>query len=117
MIRFRKRACAQAPRLELAAEIAETLFQMGGAAHRDRVVEAVLADRRNRGLPADDALKVELVDAFACFCDLTGADGLGAPMFTLPFGPNTLRWALKDDTARYGIAAPVVSLRRRTVDA
>jgi hypothetical protein len=113
MIRFRKRAGAQLPRLELAAEIAETLFQMGGAAHRDTVIDAMAAVRRSRGQAVDTDFRLQAVEAFAAFSDDAPGVIEGGPLFTLPFGPNSLRWAMLDTTARYGIAAPVVALPER----
>jgi hypothetical protein len=113
MIRFRKRAGAQLPRLELAAEIAETLFQMGGAAHRDTVIDAMAALRRSRGQVVDEGFRLEAAEAFSAFCDDAQRAIEGGALFTLPFGPNSLRWAMLDATARYGIAAPVVSLPER----
>lgn len=110
MIRFRKRAKVLQPRLELAAEIAETLFQFGGAAHRDRVIEVLIAMRRDRGQPVAEGLRVEIVEAFHSFCDFTAQADAGTPMFTLPFGPHSLRWALRDVSARYGVSAPIVGL-------
>lgn len=113
MIRFRKRGRALQPRLELAAEIAETLFQFGGAAHRDRVIEVLIAMRRDRGQPVAQGLRVEIVEAFDTFCDFTAEDDAGTPMFTLPFGAHSLRWALRDASARYGVSAPIVGLPSR----
>jgi hypothetical protein len=113
MIRFRKRSGAQLPRLELAAEIAETLFQMGGSAHRDRVIEAMLATRRNRGLPAEPSVRLEIIEAFDAFCDTPVRIAESEPLFTLPFGPQSLRWAMRDASARYGVAAPMVVLPER----
>ncbi len=113
MIRFRKRGKALQPRLELAAEIAETLFQFGGAAHRDRVIEVLIAMRRDRGQAVEEGLRVEIVEAFDAFCDFTAAPDVGEPMFTLPFGAHSLRWALRDVSARYGVSAPIVALPSR----
>lgn len=115
MIRFRKRAGAQLPRLELAAEIAETLFQMGGAAHRDRVLDAMTAIRRARGEAVEADLRLEWTEAFETFSDTAAVPVEGGALFTLPFGPNSLRWALRDATARYGIAAPMVTFPERRV--
>lgn len=117
MIRFRKRSGEPLPRLELAAEIAETLFQMGGSAHRDRVIDAMMAVRRSRGQDTGPALRAECLEAFEAFCDSTAGAVEGGPLFTLPFGPQSLRWALLDTTARYGIAAPVLAFPERRATA
>jgi Ser/Thr protein kinase RdoA (MazF antagonist) len=113
MIQFRKRGKALQPQLELAAEIAETLFQFGGAAHRDRVIEVLIAMRRDRGQPVGEGLALEIVSAFDAFCDFTAQPDAGTPMFTLPFGAHSHRWALRDASARCGVSAPIVALPPR----
>lgn len=88
-----KRRAAQ-NRRALATEIVEALHWLGGAAHRDVVVDRILATRRNAGKPAEASLRGELWDAFDSFRDRMRKDG--SALFTLPFGEGSLRWALLD---------------------
>lgn len=78
----------------LAGEIVEALHWLGGAAHRDVVMDRVLATRRNAGKAADDGLKLDLIAAFEAFRDRIRKDD--DALFTLPFGEGSLRWALAD---------------------
>jgi len=95
-------------RRALACEIAETLYRLGGAAHRDRVMELMAAARRSRGKAVDERLRLHAVEAFDAYCDLGRRGGEVAPLFTLPFGPDSHRWALLDEAARLGAAGAVV---------
>lgn len=83
-------------RRALAAEIALTLTRLGGAAHRDTVCEAVAIARRRAGRATGKRLRTDLLAAFAAYCDLNPDRDGEAVMFTLPFGRESLRWALAD---------------------
>ena len=77
----------------LAAEIAQVLLDLGGAAHRDLVV-AHVAKQRGVYRPSE-ALKRELDTAFNAYCG--GANDPRAPnLLHLPYGPDSQRWALTD---------------------
>ena len=77
----------------LAAEIAQALLDLGGAAHRDLVV-AYVAKQRGFYRPSE-ALKRELDAAFNAYCG--GASDPRAPnLLHLPYGPDSQRWALTD---------------------
>lgn len=89
-------------RRALAAEIAEALRCLGGAAHRDRVIEFVGAMRRCSGRPVDEQITLELAEAFDAYCDLGRRTGASGAMFTLPFGPSSHRWALLDTEWMHG---------------
>ncbi len=73
----------------IAREIVQALAYLGGAAHRDRVVECVGAMRRQRGEPVQPTLFEEIVQAFERWC----SRGKDAP-FCRPFGDGSHRWAL-----------------------
>ena len=89
-------------RRQLASEIAEALFQLGGSAHRDRVYEQVIANRRSNGKRLPDSLRLDVTAAFEAFSDLHDGRRDGPALFTLPFGAHSHRWALRDDGARMG---------------
>lgn len=78
-----------------AAELVETLQRLGGAAHRDVVLDRALAARRSEGKPATVEIRRELMRAFEVFRDTRRKHDDGA-LFTLPFGDGSLRWALVD---------------------
>jgi hypothetical protein len=81
----------------LAGEIVQTLTLLGGAAHRDLVCETIAVARRRAGRVLPKKLRADLVNAFAAYCDLNPERcGGEAALFTLPFGPQSLRWALAD---------------------
>ncbi len=113
MIKFSKRMGDAPGQLELAAEIAETLFQLGGAAHQDQVIDIMLADRRVRGAVADQRLRLDIAEAFDAYCDVGGYGAHGPPLFTLPFGKGSRRWALREASARHGSALAWVVLPAR----
>ena len=96
----RLRKPAPRTRRLLAGEIAEALFQLGGSAHRDRVYEQIVANRRSNRQRLPDRLRFDVMEAFEAYCELgRGQDG---SLFTLPFGAHSHRWALRDDGARLG---------------
>ena len=74
----------------LVGEIAEALLQLGGSAHRDRVIERLVANRCGAETPQFVRAK-----AVAVFDAHSSADGRGiSPLFRKPFGPGSHRWAL-----------------------
>ena len=76
----------------IAREIAQALAYLGGAAHRDRVIECVGAMRRQRGEAVQPTLFEEVVAAFERWC---GRRPDEAPFFR-PFGDGSNRWALAE---------------------
>lgn len=79
----------------LAAELVETLQRLGGAAHRDVVLDRAMAARRDAGKTAEPEDRLELARAFEVYRDAKRKGDEGA-LFTLPFGEGSLRWALVD---------------------
>ena len=79
----------------LAAELVETLQRLGGAAHRDVVLDRAMATRRDSGKAAGPEIRVEMARAFEVYRDARRKGDDGA-LFTLPFGEGSLRWALVD---------------------
>lgn len=77
----------------LAAEIAQALLDLGGAAHRDLVV-AYIAKQRGAYRPSA-ALKRDLDEAFGAYCG-DASDPRAASLLHLPYGPDSHRWALTD---------------------
>lgn len=76
----------------LAREIANALMYLGGAAHRDRVVDCIGAFRRQRGEPVDPGLRAEVIETFERYCaDWSSVDHA---LFFLPYGAGSHRWAL-----------------------
>ncbi len=75
----------------LVGEIAEALLRLGGAAHRDRVIEYLAANRSPHG-----SIQLSLrARAVAAFDAHSGGDRRGVrPLFRRPFGPGSHRWAL-----------------------
>lgn len=96
-----------------AAELVEALQLLGGAAHRDVVLDRALAARRTSGGSASIEVRREMMRAFEVFRDARRKEEGGA-LFTLPFGEGSLRWALVDaDSAnRAWIAARETPGRR-----
>jgi hypothetical protein len=80
----------------LAAEIVQALARLGGAAHRDVVCEAIAIARKRAGRAVSPRLRTDLTAAFAAYCDLNDLANGETPLFTLPFGRDSLRWALAD---------------------
>jgi hypothetical protein len=77
----------------LVAEISEVLAYLGGAAHRDTVLSAVIAIRRGR----QDRLAHDIADEIeAVFLQGVGEDDEDPRPFRLPFGPGSRRWALRN---------------------
>lgn len=91
-----------------AAEIAQTLSSLGGAAHRESVIDALLIARKREGRPVGKRIRGELIAAFNAYCDLTPGRSGEAVLFTLPFGPDSLRWSLA------GTAVPSWARRAET---
>jgi len=71
--------------------IAEALLEFGGAAHRERVLEAVAARLGRSGVT--ETLRRELIAAFLAHCDHAAAMGRRA-LFHRPPGEEFRRWAL-----------------------
>ncbi|MBX7249755.1 MAG: hypothetical protein K1X35_12020 [Caulobacteraceae bacterium] len=95
MVKTLKARQAGHSRRTLASEIVRTLILLGGAAHRDLVLDSVVIARRRDGKPVEPSLKAELTAAFDAYCEGRMRAGTSA-LFTLPFGPQSLRWALID---------------------
>ncbi len=77
---------------DLAQEVANALRYLGGAAHRDRVVDCVGAFRRQRGAPIEADLRARIIATFERHCeDWSPVD---QALFFLPHGPGSHRWAL-----------------------
>lgn len=83
---------ADSPADGLAQEVANALRYLGGAAHRDRVVDCVGAFRRQRGEPVDPALRAHVIETFERHCK--NWSPVDEAMFFLPHGPGSHRWAL-----------------------
>ncbi len=79
----------------LAAEIIEALRRLGGAAHRDVVIDRVISARRNAGRVVEASLRLDLERAFERYRDRRRKADVTV-LFTLPFGDGSLRWALID---------------------
>ncbi|HEX5377950.1 MAG TPA: hypothetical protein VFW47_05220 [Phenylobacterium sp.] len=93
-------------------EICEALLRFGGSAHRDRVLDCLVANRS--GL-ADLRLRAR---AMAVFDAHSGMDRLGAParpLFRKPFGPGKLRWALTPEAEAFLRAGVATRARLRGV--
>ena len=83
---------APAPVDGVAREIANALMYLGGAAHRDRVVDCIGAFRRQRGEPVDSGLREKVIETFERYCaDWSPVDHA---LFFLPYGAGSHRWAL-----------------------
>lgn len=95
--RNRKPARLTPAKAKLAAEIREQLQAQGGAAHRDVVINRILQSRGVHGTAAERTRRA-LLSAFELH--VRPEPGSEAPpMFDLPFGPGSYRWAL-DEPAR-----------------
>mgnify|MGYP007020158829 CR=1 FL=1 len=72
-------------------ELVEVLLSLGGAAHRDMVIDRIAV--RRSGNRASPGLAREVIEAFDAHRMAMIARGL-PPLFHRPFGPDSLRWAL-----------------------
>ena len=72
-------------------EIASSLLDLGGAAHREVVIDYVA--RRRGGFAASEGLRRELIEAFDLYCEYVGA-GRKRPLLHRPFGKGSYRWGL-----------------------
>ena len=78
-------------------EIADALFELGGEAHRDRVL-GLAAERRGWASVGPD-LSHELIEAFDLH--MAQAERQGAPaLFALPSGRDGKGWALTEPARR-----------------
>jgi hypothetical protein len=75
----------------LVEEIAEALFEIGGSAHRDMVMDYIVT-LRGAGAASSD-VKSELLDAFELHCVGAHPDRHCA-LLHLPFGEGSHRWSL-----------------------
>jgi hypothetical protein len=82
----------------LVGEIAEALLELGGAAHRNAVVDR-LAKRRG-GFAASEGLRAEVLMAFNLHREAAEAAGKTS-ILCLPFGENSHRWELTADAQAY----------------
>jgi uncharacterized protein (DUF3084 family) len=96
------------------AEIADALFEMGGSAHRDAVIDRV-AIRRGQ-MFASAGLRLELVEAFDRYCAAMARKGRPA-LFHLPFGEGSRRWGLTRDVMRSVTEQPATTVRLLPADA
>lgn len=77
----------------MVGEIAEALLQLGGSAHRDRVLEFLAMNRSPEG-QVQLSLRARAVAAFDAHSG-SDRDSRGVrPLFRKPFGPGSHRWAL-----------------------
>jgi hypothetical protein len=76
----------------LAPEIAAALEYLGGAAHRDQIVHAFLAKRREAGT-AGRVIPSDIEQALRDH-DVDNGERRAKAFFVRPFGPTSLRWAL-----------------------
>lgn len=77
----------------MVGEIAEALLQLGGSAHRDRVLEFLAMNRSPEG-EVKLSLRARAVAAFDAHSG-SDRDSRGVrPLFRRPFGPGSHRWAL-----------------------
>lgn len=77
----------------MVGEIAEALLQLGGSAHRDRVLEFLAMNRSPEG-EVQLSLRARAVAAFDAHSG-SDRDSRGVrPLFRKPFGPGSHRWAL-----------------------
>jgi hypothetical protein len=73
----------------LAVELAEALYQLGGAGHRANVIDWVA---RHRGEPLTADFASSLIEAFS---QAIGEPAAGQePIMHLPMGPDSHRWSL-----------------------
>ena len=89
----------------MVGEIAEVLLGLGGAAHRESVIESLHANRFARGV-VNLNLRARAVAVFDAH-STSGARSL----FRKPFGPGLNRWALTPEAEaflRAGVAAKAV---------
>lgn len=89
----RRRRGKQAQRLALVAKIIEALDKLGGAAHRDLVVDQIAVDD---GLehPTDVAmLRKQVHEVFLDHCEERAPEVDLPPTFRRVFGPESLRWS------------------------
>lgn len=89
-------------KVRLAAEIRDQLRAQGGAAHRDVVIGRILQRRGVQG-PAAERTRRALLSAFELHVH-PAPDSEASPLFDLPFGPDSYRWAL-DEPVRPSITS------------
>ena len=80
----------------LAREIANALTYLGGAAHRDRVIDCIGAFRRQRGEPVESGLRQQVIKTFDQYCAEWSA--VDQALFFLPYGAGSHRWALSGNS-------------------
>lgn len=94
MAHARRKASRNGDSSPLLAEIVEALLFLGGQAHRDQVIARVVAVRdAPRGGPAE-ALRAHILAAFEHQYALDRSLRGRRPLFDLPFGEDSHRWAL-----------------------
>jgi hypothetical protein len=89
------------------AEIAEALFELGGSAHRDAVMDRI-AIRRGHGF-ITEGLRAELLAAFDRHRAAAARKGRPA-LFHLPFGDGSRRWGLTRDVLRLVAEQPATTV-------
>ena len=87
----------------LVSEIMDALHDLGGQAHRDLVFNYIAANRTNAGDRPSPDFFYELL---AAFDDHLESGPPRSRLLTLPFGPDSRRWALSDEG--------ITQLRHRT---
>lgn len=93
----RRKRKAQALVNPFVVEIVEALFELGGEAHRDVVINMAAYKRGSK--IASPALASELLEAFELH--MGQADVEKAPaLFNLPFGEGSRRWSLTREARR-----------------
>jgi len=84
------RTDSEAPKSAV-GEIADALFEMGGVAHREEVIDRVAIHRGQKFVT--DGIRHELVEAFERYCAAMARKGKPA-LFHLPLGEGSRRWSL-----------------------
>lgn len=94
MAHARRKASRNTDANLLLAEIVEALLFLGGQAHRDQVIARVIAVRAAPGGAPAEALKAHILVAFDHQYTLDRSLRGRPPLFDLPFGQGSHRWAL-----------------------
>ncbi len=94
MAHSRRKASRNPESDTLLAEIVDALLFLGGQAHRDQVIARVIAVRADGGGPAPEILKAHIRAAFDWQYALDRSRRDRPPLFDLPFGETSHRWAL-----------------------
>lgn len=94
MAHARRKASRNPDSGPLLAEIVEALLYLGGQAHRDQVIARVIAVRAAPGDTPAGALRAHILTAFDHQYAFDRSQRGRPPLFDLPFGAGSHRWAL-----------------------